>query len=121
MNEARIAVMEQIVGLVVAISLASWLYLILFRWSFWRADQRLNADLPAPDKWPEVVAVIPARDEADSIAPVLSSHASSTYEGKYSIVLVDDHSSDGTSAIAETVGGLSPIRDRRVRSCEVNT
>jgi hopene-associated glycosyltransferase HpnB len=100
--------MEQIVVLIVAISLASWLYLISFRWSFWRADQRLNTDLPAPDKWPEVVAVIPARDEADSVAAVLSSHASSTYEGKYSIVLVDDHSSDGTSAIAETVADKSP-------------
>jgi hopene-associated glycosyltransferase HpnB len=90
-----------------AIALLAWLYLLLFNRSFWYADQRLEADGSEPDIWPEVVAVIPARDEADSIAAALSSHAASTYRGRFSIVLMDDHSTDGTAALAADVASQS--------------
>lgn len=100
--------MDQFILLGLTVSLIAWLYLLLFHWSFWRADQRLDADLPKPKTWPEVVAVVPARDEAETIAAVLSSHGSSVYEGKFSIVLVDDHSSDGTVRVATKVANNSP-------------
>ena len=57
-----------ILTLLAGLSLAVWLYLLLLRDGFWRADQRLDeaADAGA-EPWPEVVAVVPARDEATVI------------------------------------------------------
>jgi len=99
--------MQQIALVLVTISLLAWLYLLLFHGSFWRASERLDTQQPALAEWPEVVAVIPARDEAASIADALRSHAASTYHGDYHIVVVDDHSRDGTGEIASNVGKCS--------------
>src|SRR5690625_883831 len=86
-----------------ALALLAWIFL-LFGWGgFWRADQRLDAT-PAPAVWPEVVAIIPARDEAVTIGEVVSSHKTSDYPGGYSVIVVDDGSSDGTGPIAERAG-----------------
>jgi len=85
----------------------AWLYLLLFHWSFWRADQRLETNHLEPRVWPEVIAVIPARDEAQSIVAVLRSHAESRYPGRFSIILVDDHSRDGTARLAAQVAHKS--------------
>ena len=100
--------MEQLLQVVLSVALIAWGYLLTSHCSFWLADQRLEKDLPTPDQWPEVVAIIPARDEAPSVAAVLRSHATSDYPGPYSIILVDDHSSDGTGEIAETIAADSP-------------
>ena len=95
--------MEQAAIVLLIIALLSWLYLLLFHRSFWRASERLDTQRPSLAEWPEVVAVIPARDEAASIANALHSHAASTYHGDYRIVVVDDHSQDGTGEIASNV------------------
>jgi hypothetical protein len=47
-----------------AAAFLAWAYLALARGMFWRASERLTA-APAPESWPQVVAIIPARDEAD--------------------------------------------------------
>ena len=47
-----------------------------------------------------VVAVIPARDEADVIGGAVTSLLAQDYAGKLDIVIVDDHSTDGTADIA---------------------
>ncbi|MBY8975710.1 glycosyltransferase [Rhodobacteraceae bacterium NNCM2] len=91
------------------LSVAIWLGLLLFRGGFWRADQRLSGGARDCGEWPEVVAVIPARDEAETIGAVLTSHAASAYPGKFSIILVDDGSQDGTGAIARGVTSTHPI------------
>ena len=83
------------------LSLAIWIYLYVGRDRFWRADQRLERREPLAH-WPAVIAVIPARDEADSIAAVIKAHLATAYPGDFQVVLVDDHSSDGTAAIART-------------------
>lgn len=80
-------------------ALSGWIYLALLRGGFWRASERL-ADAPDPETWPEIVAVIPARDEAEFIGEVVAAHMKAGYPGAFSIVLVDDHSSDGTADIA---------------------
>ena len=54
--------------------------------------------------WPTVVAVVPARDEAEVIAESIASLAAQDYPGDFRIILVDDSSSDGTAEIARTVG-----------------
>src|SRR6516225_3321929 len=81
--------------------LASWLYLLLARGGFWRADVRDEDGVPpAPTKWPSVVAVVPARNEADVIANSLSSLLNQDYAKSLTVILVDDQSDDGTADVA---------------------
>jgi len=89
------------------IAALGWGYLLAFHGGFWRADQRL-ADVPPPDDWPEVVAVIPARNEAETIADVVASHGASTYPGRFSVIVVDDGSSDGTGEVARAAASVVP-------------
>jgi glycosyltransferase involved in cell wall biosynthesis len=78
-----------------------WAYLLLGRGFFWLARERDDRDVPAaPDAWPDVVAVVPARNEADVIARSIASLLAQDYPGDFRVVLVDDGSSDGTAGIA---------------------
>jgi hopene-associated glycosyltransferase HpnB len=90
-----------------SLSLLAWLVLLFGRGRFWRADQRLPILTEPRGHWPEVVAIIPARDEAQTIAAVLESHAKITYPGRFSVILVDDGSTDGTAGIARTMAATS--------------
>jgi hopene-associated glycosyltransferase HpnB len=85
-----------------ALPVLLWLYLLLFHGRFWRADQRLTAadGAVALDSWPAVVAVIPARNEAASIAVSITALLKSSYPGPLRVVLVDDGSDDGTASLA---------------------
>jgi hopene-associated glycosyltransferase HpnB len=94
--------------LLAALSIVVWLGL-LFAWGrFWLADQRLPATVETPARWPGVVVIIPARDEADTIGAVLASHVASEYPGSFSVILVDDGSTDGTGEIARGVAAHAP-------------
>ncbi len=53
---------------------------------------------PDPARWPSIAAVVPARDEAGVSARRSASLLAQDYPGAFSVVLVDDHSSDGTAA-----------------------
>lgn len=92
-----------VLSLVAVAGLFIWLYLAFARHSFWRANQRLSPDSPAPEVWPPVVAVIPARNEADYIGRSLASVAGQDYPGPFRVILVDDSSDDDTLAIAGRV------------------
>jgi hopene-associated glycosyltransferase HpnB len=50
--------------------------------------------------WPRVVAVVPARDEAEIIGESIASLLQQDYRGDFAVIVVDDHSSDGTAAVA---------------------
>jgi len=90
---------------IAVLALVVWLVLIFARHGFWLARERDGAGLPPPPpRWPEVVAIVPARDEADVIARSLGSLAAQNYPGPFRIVLVDDSSSDGTADIAAALG-----------------
>ncbi|RKK01030.1 glycosyltransferase, partial [Teichococcus wenyumeiae] len=85
------------------VSLLIWLVLVLARGGFWLARERDDRDTPpAPAHWPSVVAVVPARDEADVIARSVGSLLQQDYPGPFRVVLVDDGSTDGTAAAAGT-------------------
>lgn len=86
-----------------ALSLAIWVYLLLGRGMFWRA--LVDPPLAQPRVWPSVVAVIPARNEAAVVGEAVASLLAQDYPGTLSILLVDDHSSDGTAEIARAAAG----------------
>lgn len=85
---------------IAAVSLVKWLWLLLSRGGFWRADQRLEQNAEAIGEWPPIVAVIPARDEAETIYQSVSSLSAQDYPGDLAIIVVDDNSSDATAALA---------------------
>ncbi len=87
------------------LALAIWIILLFARGGFWRLKERDDlAEPPPPAVWPSVVAVVPARNEADVIARSLGSLAAQDYPGPFRIILVDDNSEDGTAAAAANVG-----------------
>jgi hopene-associated glycosyltransferase HpnB len=84
------------------LSLAIWIYLLTLRGQFWRTNVRLE-NLPWAGPWPTVAIIIPARNEADLIATVLTSLLAQDYAGEFRIYLVDDQSDDGTATIAQAI------------------
>jgi hopene-associated glycosyltransferase HpnB len=96
-----------------AACLSAWVYLLLFRHFFWLARERDDLDLqPDPGRWPSVVAVVPARNEADVIQQSVASLLAQDYPGDYRLVLVDDASDDGTADGARTAAAASGAADR---------
>ncbi|MFJ9697570.1 glycosyltransferase [Kitasatospora sp. NPDC101183] len=89
-------------------SLLVWLWLACCHGLFWRTDVRLPPRRP-PESWPRAAIVVPARDEAGVLPSSLPSLLAQRYPGAARVILVDDHSSDGTGALAaelRAVGGL---------------
>ncbi|ABF11038.1 glycosyltransferase [Cupriavidus metallidurans] len=80
------------------LTLVVWCVLVFARAGFWRV--RKPAPSPAPAEWPTVVTVIPARNEADVIGRAVTGVLSQRYAGRLHLVVVDDHSTDGTADIA---------------------
>jgi hopene-associated glycosyltransferase HpnB len=91
---------------------AAWLYLIAGRGLFWRAhdDAAVTTAMPAAPR--SVVAVIPARDEAEVIGRAVGSLLAQDYRGPLHIIVVDDHSSDGTAIAAREAAEAAGAADR---------
>lgn len=85
--------------------LAAWIALALFRGWFWRKPAPL-ASL-APSTTPQVVAIIAARNEAASIAACLNGLLAQDYWGDFSIIAVDDSSTDATGEIAQQLAAAA--------------
>jgi hopene-associated glycosyltransferase HpnB len=91
-----------VLGIIV---LAIWLHLFFGRGWFWRVS-KVDADRGARETrgaWPRVIAVVPARNEAETIAQVVTGLVQQDYPGAFSVVVVDDHSEDETASIAQRV------------------
>ena len=87
-----------------------WLYLFFAHGRFWLSQPELRPTaLPNPPL-PEVDIIVPARDEAETIAPVIASLLKQDYPGKFRVILVDDDSTDGTAELAGTAPHLQVIR-----------
>ncbi len=81
-----------------------WLGLVVARGSFWRANG-VGLRTPHPNRsLPDVWAIVPARDEADVVPKTLAALRAQRYPGKFSVLLVDDLSTDGTGPAAAAAG-----------------
>ena len=85
------------------LSLVIWCVLLFARGGFWRT--RCAPSVPKDRRdaiaaWPAVVAVVPARNEADVIGPAVTSLLEQDYAGAFHVIVVDDHSTDGTADCA---------------------
>jgi hopene-associated glycosyltransferase HpnB len=85
-----------------ALAVAIWLYLLLGRGFFWWMREAKLADGPPPPR--RVAIVIPARNEAGVVGRAVASLVAQEYPGPFEILLVDDHSTDATAAIAQQAG-----------------
>lgn len=97
---------------IATLSLIIWVFLLLFWGQFWQANQRLeinNIDLPS---YPSVCAIIPARNEADVLPVSLKSLLSQEYPGEFSIILIDDQSTDKTGEVAQNIADNLNQSDR---------
>jgi hopene-associated glycosyltransferase HpnB len=94
-----------------SLSLGVWLYLIFARGGFWLGAER-EEGAPAAEAWPDVVAVIPARDEAETIGETIASLFAQDFPGAFRVILVDDESSDGTAAVARRAAEAAGAADR---------
>ena len=95
-----------------AAAVAIWVYLIAAHGKFWLSTPEL-APVPCV-RGPRVDIVVPARDEAESIGPVIASLLAQDYgarePGAFAVTLVDDDSSDGTAARAGRAPNLHIVR-----------
>lgn len=87
-------------------TLAIWLGLAFFWHGFWRCDVLLPDDAPAPAEWPSVAVLVPARNEAETVARTVASLTAQDYPGPLRIIIANDSSEDGTAeaALAEANG-----------------
>ncbi len=89
------------------LALLVWLYLYFAHGKFWQSAPELPAARPV--SFPNVDIVVPARDEAPTIGPVIASLLAQDYAGTFRVILVDDNSTDGTAAIPSAAPNLTVL------------
>jgi hopene-associated glycosyltransferase HpnB len=99
------------------LSLLIWVSLVFAHGRFWASAPELlpqaraaSAISAAPEEFPDVDIIVPARDEAQTIGRAIASLLSQDYAGKFRIILVDDDSSDATAESAGRAANLKVIR-----------
>lgn len=90
------------------LSLLIWLYLVLLHGRFWSSGPELQPATPA--ELPDVDVIVPARDEVETIGPVIASLLAQDYPGNFRVTLVDDNSTDGTAAAAGNAPNLRVLQ-----------
>lgn len=86
------------VKIIAAVSAGVWIYLLFGRGGYWRiASSPLPHSRESSGK--SVVVVIPARNEEAVIGKAICSLLHQSYSGRLHLIVVDDHSSDGTRAV----------------------
>ncbi|MBM3584400.1 MAG: glycosyltransferase [Alphaproteobacteria bacterium] len=85
-------------GVLAAVALGVWLTLIVARGRFWL--ERVQPASARAGPWPDVVAVVPARNEAPVVGHAIVDLLSQDYPGRLDVILLDDESTDGTAAVA---------------------
>jgi hopene-associated glycosyltransferase HpnB len=109
------AVPVPILAAVCILAAITWVYLLAGHGGYWRTGQRLPYAAADPAAWPSVAAVVPARNEAAVLPGTLPTLLGQDYPGAFSVVLVDDDSSDSTASVARSLSQeIGPERLRLV-------
>ncbi len=84
------------------IAALAWLGVLLDPIRAWRLRPVAEEERPPPDpaSWPSVRVIIPAHNEAAILGETLSATLAQDYQGDWSIVLVDERSTDHTYDVA---------------------
>ncbi|SOD90959.1 glycosyltransferase [Caenispirillum bisanense] len=91
------------------LALAAWVWLLLVHGGrFWRGSERLPAAPPAAPSPLRVVAVVPARNEAAVVGACVESLLRQEWPEPFPVIVVDDHSTDGTAAAAHAAAARVP-------------
>jgi hopene-associated glycosyltransferase HpnB len=72
-------------------------------------DDVIDSAYFMPVTWPRVVAVVPARNEAEVIAACVGSLLRQNYPGAFELVVVDDHSTDDTADIVRNAAAADRL------------
>lgn len=94
--------MPSLAIILAGLSLLIWIVLTFFRGAFWQF-RAFDDDLARHDPletWPRIAAIVPARNEAETITRTVESLIAQEYAGEFRILIVDDHSDDATAALA---------------------
>jgi hopene-associated glycosyltransferase HpnB len=97
-------------------SLLVWLVLTFFRGAFWQLrtfDIDASGEDPRRDL-PVVTAIVPARNEVETIARCVESLVGQDYPGEFQIIVVDDRSEDATGARAASAAQSAGAAERVV-------
>ena len=86
------------------VAAAAWVYLVAGHGGYWRTSEWLPPVSAEPHAWPDVVAVVPARNEAAMLPVTLPALLGQEYPGALAVIVVDDRSSDDTGEVAAWVG-----------------
>ena len=104
--------MQVVLFVLSCLSLLIWCVLLFFRGGFWRTRPAAPLATAPRDAWPAVAAVVPARNEADVIAQAVSTLLAQEYPGPFHVIVVDDHSTDGTADAARAAALQLQCSDR---------
>ena len=74
--------------------------------------ETLGDESPLPQETPDLVVLIPARNEASCIAQSLTSLLTQKYGGSIRVIVIDDNSSDGTAEAARNAADSIQAGDR---------
>jgi hopene-associated glycosyltransferase HpnB len=92
------------------LTLVIWAYLLLAHGNFWRINRLLPWPVRGALEPATVVAVVPARNEADVVAECVTSLLTQSFSIR--VVLVDDNSTDNTGEIARAAAQAAGAGDR---------
>jgi hopene-associated glycosyltransferase HpnB len=92
------------------LTLVIWAYLLLAHGNFWRISRHLPWPVRGALDPVNVIAVVPARNEADVVAECITSLLSQS--SSIRVVLVDDNSTDGTADAARAAALAAGAADK---------
>ena len=100
-----------IIGGVLVVTI--WLVLVFGRGGFWSARRHLLPACEDEHRLVRVCVIVPARNEADTIARAVTSLLRQKFNGTLRVIVVDDNSEDRTGEVAaraaEVIGRLDAL------------
>lgn len=94
------------------ITCCAWAWLLYGQGHFWQLVLPRPPRI-LPPRWPDVAIIVPARNEASMLPHSLPGLLTQDYPGNWRVILVDDHSTDGTADAAfNLVAGQEELERR---------